>query len=34
MPVAFATCGIVFGPMRFQEETMARMPVEAFSSPR
>ena len=27
MPVAFATCGIVFGPMRFQEEILARIPV-------
>jgi hypothetical protein len=34
MPVAFATCGIVLAPIRFQEEILARMPVLAFSSPR
>ena len=27
MPVAFATCGIVFAPIRFQEEILPRMPV-------
>ena len=27
MPVALATCGIVFGPTRFHEDTLARMPL-------
>ena len=27
MPVAFETCGIVFGPTRFHEETFARTPL-------
>ena len=34
MPVAFATCGIVFGPTRCQDETLARMPFFRPSSPR
>ena len=34
MPVALATCGIVFGPTRFQDEIIAVMPVFWPSSPR
>ena len=34
MPVAFATCGIEFGPIRCQLEIFARMPVRSASSPR
>ena len=26
MPVALETCGIVFGPTRFHDETFARIP--------
>src|SRR5215210_6289092 len=33
-PVAFATCGITFGPTRCHEETFARMPLRSPSSPR
>ena len=34
MPVALAVCGIVFGPTRFQDEIIARMPSRWPSSPR
>src|SRR5918998_1667950 len=34
MPVAFATCGITFGPTRCQLEILARMPLCSPSSPR
>ena len=34
MPVAFATCGITFGPTRCQLDTFARMPLLNPSSPR
>jgi hypothetical protein len=34
MPVAFATCGMTFGPMRVQDEILARMPFSIPSAPR
>ena len=34
MPVAFAVCGITFGPMRSQLEIFARTPCLRLSSPR
>ena len=34
MPVALETCGITFGPTRFQDDTFAVMPLASASSPR
>ena len=34
IPVAFATCGMTFGPTRVQDEIFARMPFFSPSAPR